>query len=86
MIGLLVYCRRLATIRAAYPKDTVILHQIPRGPHAPSLSPFVVKLETFLRMVKVPYQVSILIPFATYVICYKITYRKPFCLVLTTCN
>ncbi|KAJ8303125.1 hypothetical protein KUTeg_019521 [Tegillarca granosa] len=36
--------------RKVYPKDTVILHQIGRGPWAPSLSPFAMKLETYLRM------------------------------------
>ncbi|VDI17743.1 Hypothetical predicted protein [Mytilus galloprovincialis] len=39
-----------------HPKDTVIFHQPGRGPFAPSLSPFVVKLETYLRMAKIPYQ------------------------------
>ncbi|XP_064594319.1 LOW QUALITY PROTEIN: failed axon connections homolog [Liolophura sinensis] len=33
----------------------VVLYQIGRGPHAPSPSPFPVKLETFLRMAKIPY-------------------------------
>jgi hypothetical protein len=33
--------------RKKYPKDTVILHQIPRGFKAPSLSPFALKLETW---------------------------------------
>lgn len=42
--------------RKAYPSDTVILHQIGRGPYAPSLTPFAVKLETYLRMAKIPYQ------------------------------
>jgi hypothetical protein len=40
-----------------YPKCTVILHQAGRGPFAPSLSPFAVKLETYLRMAKIPYKV-----------------------------
>ncbi|CAC5384905.1 unnamed protein product [Mytilus coruscus] len=39
-----------------HPRDTVILHQPWRGPFAPSLSPFVVKLETYLRIAKIPYQ------------------------------
>ncbi|OWF53863.1 failed axon connections homolog [Mizuhopecten yessoensis] len=39
-----------------YPKDVVILHQGSRAPYAPSLSPFAVKLETYLRVAKIPYQ------------------------------
>ncbi|XP_071092125.1 failed axon connections homolog [Haliotis cracherodii] len=42
--------------REDYPRDTVILHQPSRGPYAPSVSPFVVKLETYLRMARIPYQ------------------------------
>ncbi|XP_005100149.1 failed axon connections homolog isoform X2 [Aplysia californica] len=37
------------------PPGTVILHQFPRGPFAPSVSPFPVKLETYLRLAKIPY-------------------------------
>ena len=44
--------------RALFPKNKVILHQFPRGLHAPSASPFVMKLETWLRMAGVPYQVN----------------------------
>lgn len=40
-----------------YPKYTVILHQYRRGLRAPSLSPCALKLETFLRMTNVTYQV-----------------------------
>ncbi|XP_067666037.1 failed axon connections homolog [Haliotis asinina] len=42
--------------REEYPRDTVILHQIGRGPYAPSMTPFAVKLETYLRMARIPYQ------------------------------
>lgn len=31
-------------------KDTVILHMFQRGKNSPNPSPFVLKLETFLRM------------------------------------
>jgi hypothetical protein len=34
--------------RKNYPKDTVILHQFPKGLRAPSASPFPIKLETWL--------------------------------------
>jgi hypothetical protein len=30
-----------------YPKDVVILHQVPRGLRAPSASPFPIKIETW---------------------------------------
>ena len=39
-------------------KDTIILHQFSRPNHgAPSLSPFCLQLETYLRMLDLPYQV-----------------------------
>ncbi|XP_021946794.1 failed axon connections homolog [Folsomia candida] len=44
-------------------KDTVILHCIERGKPIPSISPFVLKLETYLRMVDIPYQVDTTKPF-----------------------
>jgi hypothetical protein len=46
---------------AAYPKDTVILHQVPRGLSAPSASPFVLKLETWFRISGIPYQVNLIL-------------------------
>jgi hypothetical protein len=48
--------RRRASRREDYPRDTVILHQPDRAPYAPSLTPLGVKLETFLRMTKLPYR------------------------------
>ncbi|XP_070540917.1 failed axon connections homolog [Ptychodera flava] len=38
------------------PKDTVILHQTGRAKHTPALSPFAIKLETYLRMTNIPYK------------------------------
>ena len=40
-----------------YPKDTVILFQFPRAHHTPSLSPFALKLETWIRAAGIQYQV-----------------------------
>ncbi|KAL5013149.1 hypothetical protein ScPMuIL_007419 [Solemya velum] len=40
-----------------YPKDVVLLRQTDRGPFAPSLSPFPIKLETYLRIAKIPYKI-----------------------------
>ncbi|CAH1788160.1 unnamed protein product [Owenia fusiformis] len=36
--------------------ETVILHQFQRGPNIPNLSPFCLKLETYLRVANIPYQ------------------------------
>ncbi len=44
--------------RKNYPKNFVVLHQFPRGIRAPSISPFCLKLETWLRMNNIPYVVS----------------------------
>jgi len=38
------------------PRDTVILHGFPRPRTIPNMSPFVFKVETFLRMSKLPYE------------------------------
>ncbi|XP_063424050.1 failed axon connections homolog isoform X1 [Mytilus trossulus] len=39
-----------------YPPDTVILHQIGRGPYASSMTPYAIKLETYLLMANIPYE------------------------------
>jgi glutathione S-transferase len=46
------------------PKDVVILHQLKRGKTVPNLSPFALKLETYLRMANIPYQVDETYPFS----------------------
>lgn len=40
------------------PKDVVILHGFPRGKTCPNLSPFVLKVETYLRMTGISYKVD----------------------------
>lgn len=39
------------------PKDVVLVHAFPKGRFAPNVSPFVLRLETYLRLAKIPYQV-----------------------------
>ncbi|XP_062596264.1 failed axon connections homolog [Saccostrea cucullata] len=51
-----VYNRCKKKIKISYPRDMIIHHTISRGPFAPSFTPFSVKLETYFRMAKVPYQ------------------------------
>ncbi|CAL8096531.1 unnamed protein product [Orchesella dallaii] len=41
------------------PKDVVILHRIPPAIAAPNASPFVIKLETYLRMTNIPYEIDL---------------------------
>lgn len=60
-IGAIVILKKLISekkraVGRDYPADTVVLHQIKRGPYAPSLSPFCLKLETYFRMTNIPYQ------------------------------
>ncbi|CAG7728046.1 unnamed protein product [Allacma fusca] len=45
------------------PKDVVVLHHTKRGKTVPNLSPFALKLETYLRMANIPYQVDDTFPF-----------------------
>ncbi|GAB1608546.1 failed axon connections homolog [Argonauta hians] len=54
----LVYMIRRWKRKKSYPKDTIIVHLFPRTSKSPNLSPFAVKLETYLRMAKLPYQVE----------------------------
>ena len=50
-------------------KDAIILHQFSRPKNGvPSLSPFCLKIETYLRMVDLPYQVTLSISVHTIVI------------------
>jgi len=39
-----------------FPVDKLTVIHIPRGPHAPSISPFSMKFETYLRMAEIPYE------------------------------
>ncbi|XP_060085303.1 failed axon connections homolog isoform X2 [Ylistrum balloti] len=48
--------RKRDSTPVTYAQDIVILHQATRAPYAPSLSPFAIKLETYLRVAKIPYQ------------------------------
>jgi len=40
-------------------RPPVTLFQVSRGFHTPSVSPFLLKLETFMRIAKIPYKVSL---------------------------
>lgn len=40
------------------PKDVVLVHAFPKGRFAPNVSPFVLRLETYLRLAKIPYQLD----------------------------
>lgn len=43
---------------AAIGKDVVVLHVFPRGKLVPNMSNFGMKLETYLRMAQIPYEVQ----------------------------
>nr|XP_011456794.2 failed axon connections homolog [Crassostrea gigas] len=55
IVLVLVFKWRKKRVKKNYPPNTIIHHQIGRGPYAPSKTPFAVKLETYLRMTKVPF-------------------------------
>jgi len=42
--------------KQSYPKNKIVLHQLPRGLRAPSASPYCLKLETWIRLAKLDYQ------------------------------
>jgi len=44
------------------PKDVVIVHTTPAGKIVPNCSPFVLKLETYLRMANIKYQIDLEYP------------------------
>ncbi|XP_070540845.1 failed axon connections homolog [Ptychodera flava] len=55
-ITVIIYRRLRDRYRTSkHPQDTVILHQIGRGRFVPSMSPFPMKVETYLRMANIPY-------------------------------
>ena len=49
--------------KSKYSKYTVILHQYSRGLRAPSLSPYALKIETWLRIANFKYEVKLKLNF-----------------------
>lgn len=47
VFGILYFLGKRKDQSTKYPKDVVIVHQFRRGPRAPSISPFALKLETW---------------------------------------
>ncbi len=46
-------------------KDVVILHMLPRGKLSPNISPYPVKLETFLRMAEIKFETDFDMPMSS---------------------
>lgn len=62
MLGTVVlyrrYRRKPRVCGVDYPKDKVILHVFPRTKTIPNMGHFVMKLETYLRINKIPFQID----------------------------
>ncbi|XP_061181501.1 failed axon connections homolog [Saccostrea echinata] len=56
LLGIIKLRRHSKGIQS-WPKDVVLLHHCGKGPYAPSLSPFIIKLETFLKLTDIPYEI-----------------------------
>ena len=57
-LSFLVFVVRILTPRKrkSVPDNVVLLYSFPRATFAPNASPFVLKMETYLRMAKIPYE------------------------------
>lgn len=47
----------MASLTKRDEENLIVLHQLKRGIFTPAISPFALKLETFLRMASIPYKV-----------------------------
>ena len=57
------YKKKKIKSESKFSKYTIILHQYSRGLRAPSLSPYALKLETWLRIANISYEVAFLFYF-----------------------
>lgn len=66
VVGVTILHRYFANKRrkkwAAVGKDVVVVHALPKGRLTPNISPFVMKLETYLRLASIPYEVDYVEP------------------------